>query len=551
MWPDQRSLSIGRIGARCQAASSSARRRSSASSRSWPSAKMSAVTSSGSPTTRLTGYRPPSSSGAIRSITMARRLPTTSAPGSGIAAGRACATAATARRTLSFVVVMAGLTLPHRCRNRRLPSKSATMPPMPRLRRWVALGVALGLMTACDVPAASSPTAPPSSVPAPSASANLAPTPTDAPTATAVPIAADPPPLALEQVADGLVSPISIAGAPGGWLLVNEQAGRVVAIHPQTGERATVVELNDRVTAGGERGLLGLALHPAWPEEARAFVHYSDRAGDTVLSELSGTQDGDGPPVLDPASERVLLALDQPYPNHNGGQIAFGPDGYLWVGLGDGGSAGDPLGNGQDPSALLGSILRLDVSTAGAYAIPPDNPFADDGGAPEVYLWGLRNPWRFSFDPQTGALWIGDVGQDAYEEVDRLDPVADAGANLGWNLMEGAHCFADAGCSAEGLVLPLAEYGRDQGYSVTGGHVYRGTGIAALAGWYVFADYGSGLVFGIPSDAAAPGDGRALAPRVLLETGAFISSFGVDGDGELYIVDHRGGVLSRIVAGGG
>jgi glucose/arabinose dehydrogenase len=426
------------------------------------------------------------------------------------------------------------------------------MPPMPGFRRWVALAVALGLLAACDAPAVSSPTAPsPSSVRAPSASATQAPTKTVAPTASTVPIAADPPPLSLELVADGLANPISVATAPGGWLLVNEQAGRVVAIHPDTGERATVVDLGDRISAGGERGLLGLALDPAWPEVARAFLHYTDRAGDTVLSELSGSQDGDGPPVLEPASERVLLQLDQPYPNHNGGQIAFGPDGYLWFGLGDGGSGGDPQGNGQDTSSLLGSILRLDVSSPGVYGIPADNPFADGGGAPEVYLFGLRNPWRFSFDPVTGALWVADVGQDAYEEVDRLDPVADAGANLGWNVMEGAHCFADAGCSAEGLVLPLAEYGRDQGYSVTGGHVYRGTAIAGLAGWYLFADYGSGLVFGIPSEAAAPDDGKALAPRVLLESRASISSFGVDADGELYVADHRGGTLSRIVAGGG
>ena len=192
-----------------------------------------------------------------------------------------------------------------------------------------------------------------------------------------------------------------------------------------------------RISSGGERGLLGLALHPDWPDVGRAFVHYTDLNGNTVLSEVAGTQDGDGPPILDPASERVLLQEIQPYSNHNGGQIAFGPDGYLWMGLGDGGAGDDPHGHGQDTSTLLGSILRLDVSTPGAYAIPPDNPFADGGaGRPEIYLFGLRNPWRFSFDPQTGALWIADVGQNAFEEIDRVDPVADAGANLGWNVME-------------------------------------------------------------------------------------------------------------------
>jgi glucose/arabinose dehydrogenase len=408
--------------------------------------------------------------------------------------------------------------------------------------------VALALLTACGTPPASSEEA----VSPPAASSvSLAPA-TTAPSEgspSAGPIVGDPPPVALEPVADGLANPISITDAPGGWLLVNEQAGQVVAIHPGTGERATVVELGDRISTGGERGLLGLALHPAWPEIARAFVHYTDGPGDTVLSELSGTQDGEGPPVLDPASERVLLQVDQPYPNHNGGQLAFGPDGHLWFGLGDGGSGGDPLGHGQDVDTLLGSILRLDVSTPGSYAIPPDNPYAEGGGAPEIYLSGLRNPWRFSFDPETDALWIADVGQDEFEEIDRLDPVADAGANLGWNVMEGAHCFADPGCSADGLVLPLAEYGRDLGFSVTGGYVYRGAAIAGLTGWYVFADYG-GNIFALPADAAAPTDGTALTPHVLAGTELRISALGVGTGGELFVADYRGGVLYRIVAGG-
>ncbi len=311
------------------------------------------------------------------------------------------------------------------------------------------------------------------------------------------------------------------------------------------------LDITDRVLGESERGLLGLVLHPDWPEDGRAFVHYSDLNGDTVLSELAGTQDGEAAPVLDPASERVLLTVDQPFANHNGGQLAFGPDGYLWFGLGDGGSGGDPLGNGQNPSALLGSILRLDVSEPGRYTVPPDNPFADgSGGAPEVYLYGLRNPWRFSFDPETGLLWIADVGQGAYEEIDRIDPAADAGANLGWNLMEGAHCFSVEACSSDGLVTPLAEYGHDQGCSVSGGHVYRGGSIDGLRGWYLFGDYCSGLLFGIPSDVEASADGSALAPRVLLETGRSISSFGTDTEGELYLTDIGGGALLRIVAGG-
>lgn len=417
-----------------------------------------------------------------------------------------------------------------------------------------ALAVA-GLAVACGPPTATQPPPVPSATASEPVAVSVEPSPSTGPitpspppaSPTPEPISDDPPALALETVADGLAAPIGVASAPGGWLLVNERSGRVVAVHPERGERATTVDLRDRVLGGGERGLLGLALHPDWPDDGRAFVHYSDRNGDTVLSELTGSQDGDGAPVLDPASELVLLTVDQPFANHNGGQLAFGPDGHLWFGLGDGGSGGDPNGNGQNPGSLLGSILRLDVSEPGGYAIPNDNPFADGSGdAPEVYLFGLRNPWRFSFDPQGDALWIGDVGQRAFEEIDRVDPVADAGANLGWNVMEASHCFTDARCSSDGLVLPVAEYGRELGCAVAGGHVYRGGAIDGLRGWYLFADYCSGLLFGIRSDT----DGSDLAPRILLETGRPISSFGIDEDGELYLTDIGGGVLSRIVAGG-
>jgi glucose/arabinose dehydrogenase len=327
----------------------------------------------------------------------------------------------------------------------------------------------------------------------------------------------------------------------------------VIAVDPATGESAIVVDLADRVIGSGEQGLLGLALHPEWPEVPRAFVHYSDRAtgGDTAVSELAGTPgDADSPPTLDAASEQVLLRVEQPFPNHNGGQLAFGPDGFLYLGLGDGGSANDPFGHGQDTSSLLGSILRLDVGTPGTASAPADNPFVSgDGGAPEVFLYGLRNPWRFSFDPDTGLLWIADVGQDAYEEVNVIDPTTQGGANLGWNVMEGAHCFREASCSADGLTLPLAEYGRDLGCSVTGGYVYRGGAIPELRGWYLFGDYCTGRIFGVPSDAAPAPEGAALAPLTVLESGVQISSFGEGADGELYVADLGGGALYRVVAG--
>jgi glucose/arabinose dehydrogenase len=406
--------------------------------------------------------------------------------------------------------------------------------------------VLIAMVTACGTPPAPSSAAPGAGgTPTPSRS----PTATVEPSATAAAIAGEPPLLALEPVADGLAFPINITTAPGGWLLVNEQDGRVVALRPGTGERADVVDLGDRIRSGGEQGLLGLVLHPDWPAVGRAFVHYTANDGSAVLAELAGTQDGDAAPVLEAASERLLLGIPDPYPNHNGGQLAFGPDGHLWIGLGDGGAGGDPLGHGQDLDTLLGSILRLDVSTAGAYAIPPDNPYAGGGGAAEVYLSGLRNPWRFSFDAETDALWIADVGQNGFEEIDRLDPVADAGANLGWSIMEGTHCFADPGCSAEGLTLPLAEYGRDLGFSVTGGYVVRGGTVAGLAGWYVFADYG-GNILGLLADTPAPTDGTALTPRVLIGSDLSVSALGLGDDGELYVADYQGGVLYRVVAGG-
>lgn len=365
-----------------------------------------------------------------------------------------------------------------------------------------------------------------------------------APAGTDAPPAETPPPLALEAVASGLADPISVTATPDGWLLVNERGGRIVAIDPTSGETSIALDISDRVLGQGEQGLLGLALHPEWPAVGRAFVHYSSREGGaTVLSEFAAVADG-ATPVLEAASEQVLLTHEQPFPNHNGGQLAFGPDGYLYLGLGDGGAGGDPLGNGQNPHTLLGAILRLDVSSPAEYTIPPDNPFADgEAGAPEVFLYGLRNPWRFSFDRATDLLWVADVGQNAYEEIDRVDPTRDAGANLGWAITEGAHCFATEACDTDGLLMPVSEYGRDQGCSVSGGHVYRGTAIPDLAGWYIFGDYCSGLLFGLRSDVT-----QLTPPTVLVETDANISAFGEDVDGELYVADIGSGTLYRIVA---
>jgi glucose/arabinose dehydrogenase len=364
------------------------------------------------------------------------------------------------------------------------------------------------------------------------------------------PLANGPDKLAVELVVKGLDLPdgVTNAGDGSGRLFINEQAGKVRVITAGGALSPTpFVDLTSRIKSGGERGLLGLAFHPRFATNRRLFVDYTRaRDGGTIVSELRASADGSR---VDPSSERIILFVPQPFANHNGGQLAFGPDGYLYIGLGDGGSGGDPYGNGQNRNVLLGKILRIDVDgphAAGkAYGIPPDNPYAAGGfapgeGRPEVWAYGLRNPWRFSFDRVTGQLYIGDVGQNAWEEIDRqpLDP--DGGANYGWNLMEGNHCF-QSGCDPTGLTMPIAEYSHQLGCSVTGGYVYRGTAQAALRGMYIFGDYCSGRLFTVHSE-----DG-AITTGTVAESGLNISSFGEDEAGELYLVDLSGGGLYRLV----
>jgi glucose/arabinose dehydrogenase len=270
-----------------------------------------------------------------------------------------------------------------------------------------------------------------------------------------------------------------------------------------------------------EEGLLGLAFSPDYQSDGRVYTYYT--AGDPRRSVLSRFNVVGG--AIDLGSETVLLEVPQPFSNHNGGQIAFGPDGYLYVGLGDGGSGGDPEGNGQDLSTLLGSILRLDFSGEG-YAVPPGNPLVDAPGArAEIYAYGLRNPWRFSFDRGTGDLWAGDVGQNRWEEVDRIV----AGANYGWNVMEGLECFESSACDTSGLELPRAAYGRDDGCSVTGGYVYRGPSMPELDGWYVYGDFCSGRIWALNTSDDSP-------PVLLADTGLPIASFGELPDGELLVL---------------
>jgi len=355
--------------------------------------------------------------------------------------------------------------------------------------------------------------------------------------------------LSLELVVGGLAAPLLVtnAGDGSGRLFVVEQAGRIRVVRDGRLLEQPFLDLSGRISSGGERGLLGLAFHPRFPSDPRFFVDYTDPDGNTVVSSFSVPGLDPSADAADPRSERVLLRIRQPYPNHNGGGLAFGPDGDLWIGTGDGGSAGDPEGNGQRTDTLLGKLLRIDADhPAGgrAYGIPAGNPFAGGGGAPEIWAYGLRNPWRFSFDPATGDLWIGDVGQGRYEEIDRTAAGTPPPVDYGWNRMEGSHCFAPAdGCATTGLTLPVAEYGHDQGCAVTGGHVARGPGAGSLAGVYIFGDFCSGRIWGLA--ASRPGHQE---PILLLESGRAISSFGEDEVGGSYLADLARGEVLRLVA---
>ena len=322
-----------------------------------------------------------------------------------------------------------------------------------------------------------------------------------------------------------------------GRLFLALQPGRIVVFENEPGVESaeTFLDIRERVNdSGNEEGLLGLAFDPAFAENGYFYVNYTASGPRrTVVSRFS--VDARNPDRADADSEVVFLEVAQPYQNHNGGHVAFGPDGMLYVGLGDGGWRGDPRGNGQDLSTLLGSILRIDVSAldeTGGYAAPPDNPFADDATArPEIWAYGLRNPWRFSFDRETGDLWAADVGQNRYEEIDLVRP----GRNYGWNVMEGAHCYRQEGCDTRGLEFPVAEYGRDGGCSVTGGYVYRERRLPTLHGAYLYADFCSGKIWALRHD------GVSVTEQMLIaDTGLSISSFGEDASGEVYVLTFDG-----------
>ena len=315
---------------------------------------------------------------------------------------------------------------------------------------------------------------------------------------------------------------------------VVEQAGRIRLLQDDDG---AFLDIRDRVNdRGEEEGLLGLAFDPDFTSNGFLYVYYS--AGGPRRSVVSRFNVPEGERNADPGSETLILEVEQPYANHNGGQIVFGPDGLLYVGLGDGGSAGDPRRNGQNTGTLLGAILRMDVSSldsTGSYAIPTDNPFVGvEGARPEIWAYGLRNPWRFTFDRDTSDLWAADVGQNEWEEIDLIRP----GLNYGWNIMEGNEVFSRSG-ETRGLEPPVAVYGRDGGCSITGGYVYRGTRLPSLYGAYVYGDFCSGKVWALRYDGSQVTESIQIA-----DTKIRISSFAEDTDGELYILD-LGGEIYR------
>lgn len=335
-----------------------------------------------------------------------------------------------------------------------------------------------------------------------------------------------------ELVAEGLSSPVHLTAPPGDdRLFVVEQPGRIRVIDGDELLATPFLDITDRVSGSGERGLLSVAFHPGYAANGRFFVDYTDAAGSTRVEEYAVTED---PNVADAASARTLLTVAQPYPNHNGGLIVFGPEGFLWIGMGDGGGNADE--NAQDPTTLLGAMLRIDVDAGDPYAIPPDNPHADGvGGAPEVWATGLRNPWRYSMDPATGDLYIADVGQNRWEEVN----VADAGApglNYGWSIMEGSHCYQAPSCDQTGLVIPVHEYSHDEGCSIIGGYVYRGDALPDLRGHYFYGDYCGGWIRSFHYDGTTTTDHRSYD---LGELGTVLS-FGKDAADELYVLTSSG-----------
>jgi len=342
--------------------------------------------------------------------------------------------------------------------------------------------------------------------------------------------------LRVEVVARGLDDPLYLTAPPGdARRFVVEQAGRIRIIKDGQLVATPFLDLRDSVGAGGERGLLSMAFHPQFARNGWLYVNYTDKHGDTRVKRFTVSA---APDRADPASGKQILFIAQPYANHNGGLVMFGPDGMLYVGMGDGGSGGDPHGNGQNRRTLLGKLLRIDVDRGDPYAIPPDNPFVGAADArPEIWATGLRNPWRFAFDRATGLLFIADVGQNLWEELD-IGPASRGGVNYGWNVMEGAHCYGAGSCDTTGLVPPALEYDHSYGCSIIGGFVSRGRASPSLDGQYFFSDYCQGWLRSITYQ-----NGRITSRTVWnVPRLGQVLSFGEDAAGEIYVLSDNGNV---------
>ena len=358
------------------------------------------------------------------------------------------------------------------------------------------------------------------------------------------PPSGNPPAVTLTTVVSGLDTPVDLQTPDdgSGRMFVVEQSGIIRIIANNALVTTPFLDISSKVTFNhSEMGLLGVAFHPSFKQNPKFYLNYVHTTGGQIQSFIvEYSVSASDPNQADAASERILITVDQPFDNHKAGQLAFGNDGFLYFALGDGGSGGDPLGNGQNLDTLLGKMLRIDVdhtSSGKNYAIPPDNPFVGTSHMPEIWAYGLRNPWRFSFERSSGRLFCADVGQSSYEEIDLLQK----GGNFGWNVMEGMHCYNASSCDMSGKILPIAEYDHSEGVAVIGGYVYTGSAISGLAGSYVFGDYGSGTIWTLQE--SPPG---TWTRTEMLSTGRSLSSFGQDAAGELYVLDLAGSVLKLV-----
>lgn len=350
--------------------------------------------------------------------------------------------------------------------------------------------------------------------------------------------------ITLQQVGGRFRNPVHLASPPGDpRLFIVEQAGRIIVVKNGTAASEPFLDISSRVKSGGEQGLLSMAFHPDYRRTGQFFVNFTDNKGDTRVERFTVSSN---PDVATESSAKLVLTVDQPYSNHNGGHILFGPDGMLYIGMGDGGSGGDPHGNGQNPRALLGKLLRINVSQAEPYTIPMGNPYSDGSrGRKEVWAIGLRNPWRFAFDRPTGLLYIADVGQNQLEEV-HVEPASRAGLNYGWKKMEGDQCYGSSSCNRDGLAIPQLVYSHSGGgCSITGGFVYRGRRIPSIVGHYFYSDYCAGWLRSFRFENGRPVDRREWKTDDI----GNVVSFGEDANGEMYIVAENGRVWR--IAGAG